>query len=104
MSAKAIKINGRVTNADTANFGLFVLFQLLGETRVALGLEDEPSETFDRALAIAGSFAAIGGAFRGASAPFDRGPATAAEFRRQLSAAEPVIARLFELRPFMPPR
>lgn len=75
---------------EVAMLGLFVLLQILGETRVALGLDGDSSEVFDRAGQICGAFAAIA-AVAGA-----KGGAVPRALRRRLAAAEPLVTRLAE--------
>lgn len=103
--ARTVKANVAETTSNFGNFAVFVLLQMLGETRVRLGLDEDASEIFDRALAVTGAFLAVGTSLRTGGAPFDAGSGDAAvEFRRQLLAAEPVMARMAERGVMRPPR
>jgi hypothetical protein len=85
--------NGQASE-DFGALALLVLLQLLGETRVELGLDGDASAVFDRSLEIGGAFRAIG---LSAAA----GDALAA-FRRNLRTAEPAVSRLADLRVLTP--
>lgn len=104
MTNKQPHVKASETLPDVGNFAAFVLLTLLADTRVELGLDGDTSEIFERALSICGAFSAIGYRLRGAKMPFDEAASLAArEFRRQILAAEPVLARMAERGSLMPP-
>jgi hypothetical protein len=86
-------VNGKSTKKtdNVTGLGLLTLLQLLGETRVEMGLDGDASAVFDRSIEIAGELRAMGMAH----------PDVADLLRRRLVAVEPAISRLADRRAVM---